>query len=368
MNHVRYKTLNMTAVMMPPTHQFELVDNALEALRITTGLTGKVVAREANLGHPKDPVADALIEIEAERRKHRFAVEVKRAARIEVLAQAKARWPKNPRLPLLVVTPYMTAHVAEQCKAFGLFFLDAAGNAYLKDKELFVYITGRKQTQETERRKTTRKNNAAGLKLLFAILCKPDLLNATYREVATAADVALGTVGPVIKDLEQGREVATFGSNPPLRRLTDADHLLQEWVTFYPGTLRPKLNPRRFRAANRDVVERADLTKFEAYWGGEVAADRLTKHLKPERLTIYVCENPVKLITELRLKADKAGDIEILDAFWDPKVIRNSGDVVPPILAYADLMATTDGRNLDAARLIYDQYLAPNFRTLKAAP
>jgi len=354
---------------MPPTHQFELVDRALEALRLTTGLTGKIVAREPDVGPPKDVLrADAIVEIETERRKHRFAVAVKRAARIEVMAQVMARWPLHARLPLLVVTPFMTAHVAERCKTLGLFFLDTAGNAYLKDKELFVYVTGRKQTQETELTKTTRKRNTAGLKLLFAILCKPDLLNATYRAAATAAGVALGTVGPVMKDLEQERAVATFGTNPPLRRLTNADRLLQEWTAFYPGTLRPKLNPKRFRTDNREALERADLTRFKAYWGGEMAADRLTKQLKPERLTIYTRENPLPLITEMRLKADKNGDIEILDAFWDPNVIRTGGDVVPPILAYADLMATTDGRNLEAARLIYDQYLAPNLRTLKAAP
>jgi hypothetical protein len=34
------------------------------------------------------------------------------------------------------------------------------------------------------------------------MLCKPDLLNATCREMAAAARVALRTVGPVTKELE----------------------------------------------------------------------------------------------------------------------------------------------------------------------
>jgi len=37
-------------------------------------------------------------------------------------------------------------------------------------------------------------------------------------------------------------------------------------------------------------------------------------------------------------------------------------DVVPPILAYADLMATLDARNLEAARLIREQIIDPAFR------
>jgi hypothetical protein len=39
-----------------------------------------------------------------------------------------------------------------------------------------------------------------------------------------------------------------------------------------------------------------------------------------------------------------------------------AGHVVPPILAYADLAATTDGRNLEAAKMIYDQYVEPALR------
>jgi hypothetical protein len=33
-------------------------------------------------------------------------------------------------------------------------------------------------------------------------------------------------------------------------------------------------------------------------------------------------------------------------------------ETVPPLLAYADLLATLDPRNLEAAKLIHDQYLA----------
>jgi hypothetical protein len=105
------------------------------------------------------------------------------------------------------------------------------------------------------------------------------------------------------------------------------------------------------------------LTRFDAYWGGEAAADRLTHYLKPEMLTIYTLHNPTKLITEFRLRADVNGDVEILDAFWDQNLMTGTRDVVPPILAYADLMTTTDARNLEAARLIYEQHIAPSLPT-----
>ena len=37
------------------------------------------------------------------------------------------------------------------------------------------------------------------------------------------------------------------------------------------------------------------------------------------------------------------------------------------MLAYADLLATRDGRNVEAANLIYEQHIEPAFRALNTA-
>jgi hypothetical protein len=89
--------------------------------------------------------------------------------------------------------------------------------------------------------------------------------------------------------------------------------------------------------------------------------NRLLHHLVPQTAIIYATEAPKQLIAEHKLRADINGHVEVLDAFWNGPVpvIR---DVAPPILAYADLTATTDGRNLEAAKMIYDQYIEPAFR------
>ena len=46
--------------------------------------------------------------------------------------------------------------------------------------------------------------------------------------------MALGTIGPVIKDLETRKLIATFGTTLPKRRLLDAKGLLQEWSPSTP--------------------------------------------------------------------------------------------------------------------------------------
>ena len=363
MFHVQRENMNelsRTIMKRKPQHA-ELIETALQGLLRTTGLAAQIIRWEPNTIDHHQP--DAVIEIDAPGRKHRFAVEAKTGVRAEVLTQTKALWPREQQPRLLFVAPYITDYLAGKCREIELPFLDTAGNAYLEDEDLFVFVTGQKRTADLAPVHTNRTNTTAGLKVLFAILCRPPLLNAPYRELATTAKVALGTIGPVIKDLETRKLIATFGTALPKRRMLDAKALLQDWVTFYPATLRPKLQPRRFRAQNREWVQQADLTPFGAYWGGEVAADRLTHNLKPEMLTVYTLHNPTKLMAEFRLRADVNGDLEILNAFWDQTLIAGPADVVPPILAYADLMTTTDARNLEAARLIYEQHIAPNLPT-----
>ena len=84
-------------------------------------------------------------------------------------------------------------------------------------------------------------------------------------------------------------------------------------------------------------------------------------HVQPQTATIYAPETPRQLIVDRKLKADANGDVEILDVFWNLQPTALIQDVVPPVLAYADLMATTDGRNHEAAKMIYERFIGPAF-------
>ncbi|HLH07232.1 MAG TPA: type IV toxin-antitoxin system AbiEi family antitoxin [Terriglobales bacterium] len=343
-----------------------LLEQALDAFRHETGLHAHIQQLQPQIADRREPdpgQPDALIQIEEAGNRHNLAVEIKKtgADRLEAINQLRVFWPQERRPPLVLVTPYMTTFLAEQCKQLGLFFLDTAGNMYLKEGGLYLYVIGKRKPVELRRTAGTRLNNAAGLKLMFAFLCKPELLNKTYRDAAHIGKVALGTVGQVVKELEAKRLVTTFGATLPRRKFIDRARLIQNWVAFYPANLRPKQNPQRFRATEIGWAKQIDLTRFGAYWGGEMAAQKLTGYLTAETLTIYTRQTPTKLITEQRLRADVNGNVEILNAFWDPELDAKNGqrDVVPPLLAYADLMTTTAGRNLETAKLLYDRYIAP---------
>jgi hypothetical protein len=350
-----------------PEKERLLLDRALEALAKETGLTARVVGLEPCLTDGRRP--DALVEVVDQLHTYLFEAEVKNTIdRFETLHQLQAFWPHGTGEQLIVIAPYITQQLAERCREMELCFADTAGNAYVRAPGLHVYVTGKKKPQELEVLDENRPVNAAGLRVIFALLCRPNLLNATYREIAANARVALGTVGQAIRYLETRRYITPqqiLGATTH-RQFLNPQRLLEEWVALYPTLLRPKLNPRRFRAARPNWREGMDLTPYGAFWGGEVAANRLAHYLQPHTATIYARENPTKLLVDQRMKADVNGDTEFLDVFWNAERMNENKeqlpamrDVVPPILIYADLMTTTDGRNIEAAKMIYDEYIGP---------
>jgi hypothetical protein len=129
-------------------------------------------------------------------------------------------------------------------------------------------------------------------------------------------------------------------------------------VEAYPEQLRPKLGLGRFKADDPDWWKHVDITGYNACWGGEVAAAKLTRHLKPEKVIIYAPEPPGKLIIEQKLRKTTGGDIEILKSFWKFDHEFHALGIAPPLLIYADLMVTGDDRNIETAEIIYDKYLA----------
>lgn len=351
-----------TATLVNNEHRLLLgeLDRAITALKRTTGLEGRVVAVDPKL--EKNRQADALIEIAKDGKKHQFVVEAKtRIDRIATLGHLKAQFDMFNKRPLLFA-PYITTAIAQECRKLDIPFLDTAGNTYLNTPGLYVFVAGEKpEGLLATTIGTGGGGTATALRVVFALLCQPQLLNAPYRDIVDAAGVALGAVGWVFFDL-QGRGYLAAGKKKQNRRLLEPIRLFEEWATNYPIKLRPKLNPRRFTAQNKDWWKNAKLTDMGAYWGGEIAAARLTRYLKPMRCTIYLDATKnqnafARLIKNHRLRADPEGDIEILDMFWNFPAMPDHRDVVPPILAYVDLVATLDPRNLEVAKLIREQHI-----------
>lgn len=336
---------------------------ALDALYRTTGITGHVIEREPIIAQGFR--ADARVEVEANGQRYGYMAEIKRIDRFATLGDIKNQCGQYGD-QLLLVAPRVTTEIAEKCRELDLQFIDTVGNAYLRGPGLLVLVKGQRPIKgedfQLAEQEGKRAGTATNLRVFFALLCKPELLNAPYRDINQAAGVALGTVGWVFYDLN-ARGYITGGKGKGDRVLLERQRLVQEWVTNYPIKLRPKLNPRRFRAPTTDWWKEVDITKYGAQWGAEVAAEKLTGYLRPHALTIYLHKeqgqkNLTRMVAEHKLRADLQGDIEILDAFWDFEDEKPMPETVPPLLTYADLIATLDPRNLEAAKLIHERYIA----------
>ena len=328
----------------------EILERAVVAFETATGLRAEARTDPAGLVR-----RDALLDVYVDDRVVRFAAEIKAIDRLQALGTIKARDEVDPFPPLLVA-PYITEATAQRCRELRLPFIDEAGNAYLEAPGLFIYVTGKRRPVEGRQTKTYRAFTAAGLRIVFALLNNPGLVTAPYREIAKAAKVALGTVGDVLADLEEQGHLAPEKPGP--RRFLAMERLQEEWVIHYPIKLRPKLHARRFTGATPEWWHALDVRRYHAYWGGEVAAEKLTGYLKPAKVTLYVEGKPDKLILENRLRPDVNGGIEILQVFWATKEAQQPDEVAPPLVVYADLMATTDPRNIETAKLIHGRYLA----------
>ncbi len=248
----------------------------------------------------------------------------------------------------LLVSPHVPESVAELLRQRDVHFVDSAGNIYLRLEGLLVDVRGRKgppSARPAEPGRPLRAFKASGLRILFMMLADPDMARRNLREIAEALGMSLGTVQWVRKELE---EHGYF--DPAERALYRTGDLLDRWVEAYALELFPQLTLGRFEAADPRWWANAgkDLRAEGAQWGGETAAHFLHGRLLPGRAIVYASRIPDGLAGTYRFRKAWAGEgnVEIRERFW-PAQTREL--TVPTPLVYADLIASRDPRQLEAA-------------------
>lgn len=313
------------------------------------GLTAQIERREVQL--PKTR-ADALVRIGYGDREATYAVELKRGLRPNGMGAVIHQLERLGEQGLLVAD-HVTPPMAEELRARKIPFVDAAGNAFLDQPPLFVWVKGEKpRATAGGAQPMGRAFQASGLQVLFALICHPEWAELPYREIAQHAKVAHGTVGWVMAELPKLGFMTELRGK---RRLMQRERLLQQWAEFYLRALRPRLLLGRYRAENLAWWDTIDPVKYGAVLGGEPAGGRITHFLRPGAATFYTEKIDPRLLVDLRLRTDDNGNVEIYRRFW-----TFDGDKVglaPTPLVYADLMATGDGRCIETAKMIYDEHL-----------
>ena len=325
-----------------------------QAIRQFSLITGAVLQELPN--KKLENRADTVVELRLGKIKTQFWVEIKNEIREHNLHSILNQIKKNPG-EWLLICQYIPKPIKNELKKRAVNYLETAGNCYIKSEGLFFYINDQAVTKQRQP-KEGKLWKQAGIKFLFGILLKEELLNQPYRTIAKTTKVALGNIGPFIEELKEEKFVKTGEKNKKkFLFIENKEQLRNKWIELFNTVLKPKLKQGTFRFLDKKMVNEWEfLPDTEFYWGGEPAAAKLTNYLVPEHFTIYTREAKTRIMQQIKLVPDAAGDIDIMEKFWDDELNYQQG-IVPPLLAYAELINSPDSRNRETAERIKQKYL-----------
>lgn len=298
---------------------------------------------------------DALLTI----KNQEFIVEVKSAIRTSnqglVLSQLQQLKQQSDQ-PIIVIADFISKNATKALKEIGINYIDTAGNAFVKHKDLIFFIEGQKKVNK-ERTNQPRAFQEAGLKILFHLLSNPEHLQDSYRTIADKADVSLGSVSHVMAELE---DLNFLLKTKDKRILKNKKELLERWIVEYNATLRPRIIRKQMRFINADDVRNwrtinTHTDNGAILWGGEPGGALLTQNLRPEKFTVFTDLDLAAIAKTLRLVPDENGAVEVLQKFWNTDF--ENTNVAPTLLVYADLISSGFGRNLETAKQIEENEL-----------
>lgn len=330
-----------------------IVEKALQNLEANTGIIG----RWRPLHYPgKNLGLDGTVTLSIDKKKITFNTEVKKELRQYHLDKLLEQAYRNQ--PFMVVAERILPLVKKRLQDEGVAYIDGAGNVCLRTSEKFLWIEGMKAPETDEQTPASRVFTKAGLKVIYVLLEQQQMVNATYREIADLAGVALGTVNVVIAGLKGNGYLLQLNKKKVL--LQNKKELLERWIDGYRDILKPALHLGTYHT--REITGWRSLElPADAVWGGEAAAGILTDYLNPQLLTIYTDGTKNALLKKLNLVSKADGNVKIYQKFWKAEPDGLPHDVAPYLLTYADLLMTEDPRCVETAQLIYDNHLKSLF-------
>ena len=262
----------------------------------------------------------------------------------------------------ILISDYISDEVGQRLRESKYNYLDKAGNAFLDIAPIYVLIEGKLPREVLDHDKTPRLFNETGLKVIFALLATPDLLNANYRKIADHANVSMGTIGWVLRELkDQGFTKESYRQ----KQWADKPRLIKKWTEEYPK-LRTKNHIANYRVSNKDWWKEVDLNKYQAVLGGELAAPDHQASGDVRNSTVYVGKQKQgSLVRDLDLvkvekntsNMDQGYTIEIMEKFWgSPELSMVNKGMTHPLVTYADLMDAWEPASREIAHSIAEHY------------
>jgi hypothetical protein len=278
-------------------------------------------------------------------------ITVKKEIRPSTLVLMDYLFKNNERA--LLIAEYITPSAKEKLRNEKVNYIDSFGNAYLNLETLKLYI------EKGDAKPIVKGNNEiftlGGAKLIFEFLQNPESINTkTYRELAETCNIALGSVSKIMKGLLN--EGFIIQHNKADVELIRKEELLDRWLTLVVEKVLPTQKTATFMFGKTSQAEWKNI-QAPIQWAGEPGAALLTNYLNPEKFSLFTDLDKTELIKTAGILPDKFGNISIYKPFWKQD---NNLKTVPPLLIYAQLMHDGNDRNLETAKIIYDEHIKPN--------
>ncbi|WP_185969199.1 type IV toxin-antitoxin system AbiEi family antitoxin [Aliiglaciecola sp. M165] len=348
----------------------DIVDAAVEQLNKHTNLGAKLtfLERDPTKNLTKNTAKAVDGQLTLPKTKTTLNIECKKwinkANLPRLILQMKAY---DPDLQTMLVTDYVNPNLAEQLKKQDIQFIDTAGNAFINQPPVYIDIQGKKPAKPHQDVTLTKQMGKAfqpkGMKVVYMLLTQPELINAPMRTIADTAEVALGTVKQVMDDLHYQGFIIQKGEKGKV--VADTNALLDKWLDAYPENMQAKLNQTLFAADNPEQLKAIDAGDYGGLWGGELAAERYAHYLNAKDFLIYLAPDQKQaFLKAARLRKPAINEMQdhkvmvVEPPFENKKIQGEQAGLAHPLLVYASLITSTDPRNMDAAKRLYDEYLA----------
>jgi len=253
-------------------------------------------------------------------------------------------------IPLFVIGPRIHESSAKTFRARGIWYLDQAGNAFLRDCGLLIDVRGRRGDRSSLQDDSvhvgpTNPFSPRRAQVVFVLLSSPDLAGAPLREIARRAGVSVGIAKETIDTLAS---IGFVEQATAYRELVRASELLDLWASTYSANL---------GRANKMFVGSGDVSDWSVPEGtefavsGEQAAPGYIRHA--ETLVLYIradkkTHTPTDLLLRNRWHREPRGNVTIRRLFWQD-LGSLADNVAPPLLIYADLLAAHEPRQTQVA-------------------